>query len=76
MGCKKLLPGNSVLIVISWKNKPILSEIILLFIKQNTIPYMEFCLVINVTRGGNWVVTRPPIIATRYVIFVTTLNTR
>ena len=81
-GSKKLLPGDSVLRVISWKNKPIFIEIILLFIRQNTIPYsqriinafdhMEFCLVIN----GNLAVTWPPMIATRYVSFATTLNTR
>ena len=39
VGRKKLLPGNSVLKVISWKNKPIFTEIILLCIRQNTIPY-------------------------------------
>ena len=39
VGSKKLLPGNSVLKVISWNNKPIFNEIILLFIRQNTIPY-------------------------------------
>ena len=61
MGSKKLLPGNSVQRVISWKNKPIFTEIILLLIGKNTIPYgqrhiindfdhMEFCLVINLTR--------------------------
>ena len=49
--------------VISWKNKPIFTKIILLFIRQNTISYaqriikafdhMEFCLVINLIMGGN-----------------------
>ena len=34
---------------------------------------MEFCLVINVTLGGNQAVTWPSIIATRYVSFATTL---
>ena len=34
-----LLSGNSVMDVISWKNMPIFTEIILLLIKQNTIPY-------------------------------------
>ena len=38
--------------------------------------HMDFCLVINLTMGGNQVVTWLPIIATRYVIFATTLNTR
>ena len=38
VGSKKLLPGNSVLKVISWKNKPIFPEIILLFMtKHNSI---------------------------------------
>ena len=36
---RKLLSGNSVMKVISWKNKPIFTEIILLLIRQNTIPY-------------------------------------
>ena len=72
--------------VISWKNKPIFTEIILLFLKQtqfhmikgiiNAFDHMQFCLVINLTIGGNWAVTWPPIIATRYVSFATTLNTR
>ena len=34
---------------------------------------MEFCLVINVTMGGNQAATWPSIIATRYVSFATTL---
>ena len=68
--------GNSLMKVISWKNKSIFTEIILLFIRQNTIPYgqsiinafdhMEFCLVINLTMNGKWAVTWPPIIATGY----------
>ena len=37
LGSKKLLPGNSVKKVISWPNKPIFTEIVLLFIRQNTI---------------------------------------
>ena len=65
MGNKKLVPGNSVMKVISSQNKPIFIEIILLFIRQNTIAslsmplrlnavvHMEFCLVINVEMGGN-----------------------
>ena len=71
--------------VISWKNKPIFTEIIL-FRTQNTILYgqrhafdafdhMEFCVVIHLTMGGTRV-TWPSIIATRYVSFATTLNTR
>ena len=105
---KKLLSGNSFLKVISWKYKPIFTEIILLLKRQkrqNTIPYgqrhipygqrhipydqrqfhmvkgiinafdhMKFCLVINLTMGGNWAVTWPPIIVTRYVSFASTLN--
>ena len=39
LGSKKLLPGNSVMKIISWKNKPIFTEIILLLIRQNKIPY-------------------------------------
>ena len=42
----------------------------------NAFDHMGFCLVINVTMGGNQAVTWPPIIATRYVRFATTLNTR
>ena len=37
---------------------------------------MEFCLVMNLTTGGNRAVTWPPIIATLNVGFATTLNTR
>ena len=37
---------------------------------------MEFCLVINLIIGGNRAVTWPSIIATNYVSFATTLNTR
>ena len=42
----------------------------------NDFDHMEFCLVINLTVGGNQAVTWPPITATRYVSFATTLNTR
>ena len=38
--------------------------------------HMEFCLVINLTVCGTLAVTWPPMIATRYVSFATTLNTR
>ena len=65
---------------------PIFSEIILLLIRQNTIPYgqrhinafdhMEFCLVISLTKGGNWANPLPPIFATGYVNFATSLYTR
>ena len=41
--------------------------------KHNSMWSKEFCLV---TMGGNWAVTWPPIVATRYVSFATTLNTR
>ena len=37
---------------------------------------MEFWLVMNLTMGGNRAVTWRPIVATRYVKFATTLNTR
>ena len=86
VGSKKLLPGNSVLKVISWKNKLIFTAIILLFIRQtqshlvkgiiNAFDHMEFCLVINLTMCGKLAVTWPPMIATKYVNFATTLNTR
>ena len=39
VGSKKLLPANSFMKFISWKNKLIFTEIILLFIRQNAIPY-------------------------------------
>ena len=42
----------------------------------NAFDHIEFCLVLNLTMGGNWAVTCPPIIATRYVSFATALNTR
>ena len=64
--------------VISWKNMPIFTEIILLLLRQNTIPYghTELCLVINLTKGGNWAIQQPPVFATGYVCFATTLYTR
>ena len=65
--------------VISWKNKPIFTEIILLFIRQNTIPYGQRdyqCLVVNLTMGGLCAVICPPILATRIVSFATTVNSR
>ena len=39
VGSKKLLPKNSVMKVISWKNNPFFTEMTLLFKRQNTIPY-------------------------------------
>ena len=36
----------------------------------------KFRSVIKLTMGGNWGVSWPPVIATRYVGFTTTLNTR
>ena len=33
---------------------------------------MELCFVINLTKDGNWAITRPPIFATGYVSFATT----
>ena len=64
--------------VISWKNMPIFNEIILLLIRQNTIPYgqrhLELCFVINLTKDGNWAITRPPIFATGCVSFATTFS--
>ena len=41
----------------------------------NAFDHMEFCLVINLTMGGNRAVTWPPIIVTRNVSFANTLNT-
>ena len=42
----------------------------------NTFDHMEFCLVINLTMGGNRAVACPPIIAIRNVSFATILNIR
>ena len=42
----------------------------------NAFDIMEFCLVINVTKGGDQAVTWPPILAARYVSFATFLNSR
>ena len=66
MGSKKLLSGNSVMRVISWKNKAIFTEMILLFLRKtqfhmvksiiNAFDHIEFCFVINLTMGGNWAV--------------------
>ena len=64
---------------------PIFTEFFLLLIRQNIIPYgqrhcafdhMELCLVINLTKGGNWAISRPPIFATGYVSFAATFSTR
>ena len=38
----------------------------------NAFDHMELCFVINLTKGGNWAITRPPIFATGYVRFATT----
>ena len=43
-------------------------------ININAFDHMEFCLVINLTMGGNWADIWPPIVATRYVSFATTLK--
>ena len=37
--------------VISWKNKPIFTDIILLFIRQNTIPYGQKALSMPLING-------------------------
>ena len=42
----------------------------------NAFNYMEFCLVLNLTMGDNLAVTWPAKIATRYVSFAITLNTK
>ena len=41
----------------------------------NAFDHTEFCLVRNLTMGGNPAVTWPPIIAIRNVSFAITLNT-
>ena len=68
----------------SWQNKPIFTEIILLFMRQTTnslwskalsmsLTIWNFCLVIKLTMGGNWAVSWPPInFANRNVTFATT----
>ena len=83
---KKLLLGNLGMKVISWMNKPVFTKIILLFEDKtkfhmvkgitNAFDHVEFCLVINLTMGGSRAVTWLPLIATRFVSFATTLNTR
>ena len=42
----------------------------------NAFDHMELCLVINLTKDGNWAITQPPIFATGYVSFATTFYTR
>ena len=42
----------------------------------NAFDHMEFCLVINLTICGNLAVSCSPVIATMYVSFAATLNTR
>ena len=37
---------------------------------MNAFDNVEFCLVVNLTMGGNWAVTWAPIIATRYVVLL------
>ena len=74
---------------ISWKIKPISTEIINFLAcktKQkfhmikgiiNAFEHMEFCLVINKTTGGNQAaIWLPPMFATMHVNFATILNTR
>ena len=39
----------------------------------NAFDRMELCFVINLTKNGNWDITRPPIFATGFVSFATTL---
>ena len=38
----------------------------------NAFDHMELCLVINLTKDGNWAITRPPIFSTGYVSFAST----
>ena len=72
--------------VISWKNLPIFTEIILL-VRQNTLSYgqkgiinafdhMELCFVINLTKDGNWAITRPPIFLLGMLILLLPFYTR
>ena len=42
----------------------------------NAFDHIEFRLDINLTMCGNLAVTWPPMVATRYVYFAATLNTR
>ena len=42
----------------------------------NAFDHTEWCLVINLTKSGNWAVSQPPIFATGYVSFATTFYTR
>ena len=62
---------------------PIFTEFFLLLIRQNIIPYgqrlcafdrTELCLVINLTKGGNWAFSRPPIFATGLVLMLSFLH--
>ena len=36
----------------------------------NAFDHMKLCFVINLTKDGNWAITRPPIFATRNVILL------
>ena len=67
--------------VISWKNMPDFTEIILLLIRQNTNPYGQrhyqwYCVVINLTKAGNFAIPRPPVFASGCVSFATTFYTK
>ena len=42
----------------------------------NAFDYMALCLVITLTKGGNWAIKQPPVFATGYVSFVTSFYTR
>ena len=64
--------------VISWKNEPIFTKIILLLTRQktqfrivkgiiNASDHMELCLVINLTIGGKGAISWLPIFATGYI---------
>ena len=53
--------------IMSWKNMPIFTEIILLLIDKtqfhmvkgiiNASDHTEYCFVINLTKDGNWAIT-------------------
>ena len=57
--------------VFFWNSKLIFIDKII-----NAFDHLEFCLVLNLTLCCNLDVTWPLKIATRYVSFATTLNTR
>ena len=43
---------------------------------DNAFDHMELCLVINLTKDGDWPILRPTVFATGYDSFATTFFTR